>query len=124
VQWEPQGGDGTTLKTVNITLLGQGARAPITNPWNVGTVPIITSVSPTSGTSAGGTSVSIFGSGFTGTVPTTGVKFGGTNATNWTVVNDGLIVATAPAHAVGAVAVLVTNATGPSTTGGTPYTYV
>ena len=32
VQWEPAGGDATGLKLVNATLLGQGARRPITNP--------------------------------------------------------------------------------------------
>lgn len=32
VNWEPQGGDTTALKSVNVTLLGQGARTVITNP--------------------------------------------------------------------------------------------
>lgn len=32
VQWEPQGGDATGLASVNVTLLGQGAREAITNP--------------------------------------------------------------------------------------------
>lgn len=32
VQWEPQGGGADGLQTVNATLLGQGARIPITHP--------------------------------------------------------------------------------------------
>lgn len=32
VNWEPQGGDTTSLKTVNVTLMGQGVREVITNP--------------------------------------------------------------------------------------------
>jgi hypothetical protein len=46
---------------------------------------------------------------------TTGVKFGGTNATSWTVQNDSLITAVLPAGSAGTITVLVTNATGPST---------
>lgn len=125
VGWEPQSGDPTALITSNFTLFGQGARTTITNPFNVGVVPIVTSVSPVTGTTAGGTpAVSIFGSGLSGAIAVSGVKFGATNATSWYIVNDAQIVAIPPAHASGAVAVVVTNATGPSTTGGTPYTYV
>lgn len=32
VQWAPAGGDAAGLQTVNVTLLGQGARTSITNP--------------------------------------------------------------------------------------------
>jgi hypothetical protein len=67
--------------------------------------------------------VEIKGVGFSGTVATTGVKFAGTNATSWVVVDDHTLVATSPAHAAGAGPIVVTNATGPSTTGGS-YTFV
>ncbi len=66
---------------------------------------ILTSLSPTSGTTNGGTSVTLTGSGFTGA---TSVTFGGTAATGVTVVSDTTITATTPAHAAGAVAVAVT----------------
>lgn len=36
VQWEPQGGDATGLGSVNVTLLGQGARTPISVPGGSG----------------------------------------------------------------------------------------
>lgn len=122
--WEPQSGSPDALITSNFTLFGQGARSAITNPFNVGTVPIVSGVSPVTALAAGGALITIFGSGFTTVSGAAGVKFGGTNVTSYIVQNDGVIVAVAPAHAVGAVIVLVTNVTGASTTGGTPLTYV
>ena len=54
----------------------------------------VTGLSPTSGPAAGGTLVTITGSGFTGA---TAVDFGTTAATNVTVVNDTTITADSPA---------------------------
>ena len=54
-------------------------------------------VSPNSGPGAGGTSVTITGTNFTGA---TAVTFGGTAATSVTVVSATSITATSPAHAV------------------------
>ncbi len=82
--------------------------------------PTVSGVSPTSGPAAGGTSVTISGTNFTGT---TGVTFGGTAATGVTVVNSTTITATAPAHAAGAVNVAVTNSAGTSTANSF-YTYI
>ena len=72
----------------------------------VGPAPEVTSVLPNSGDPAGGTSVTIAGSGFQ---PAATVTFGGTAATNVIVVNATTITATTPAHAAGAVSVVVTN---------------
>ena len=67
-------------------------------------------VTPAFGTAAGGTSVTISGSGFTGA---TGVTFGGVAATGLAISGDGMaITATTPAHDVGAVPVVVTEANG------------
>ena len=66
--------------------------------------PVITSVAPNTGPEAGGTSVTITGTGFTGA---TAVTFGGTAAASFTVVSDTSITATTPAHAAGAVDVAV-----------------
>ncbi|MSQ30578.1 MAG: hypothetical protein EXR64_00900 [Dehalococcoidia bacterium] len=74
-----------------------------------GTQPSVTSVAPNSGSSAGGSGVTITGSGFSS--PAT-VTFGGIPATNVSVVNAGLITATAPPNAVGAVTVLVSGGNG------------
>ena len=123
VEWAPEGGAMDELDSVSVKLMGQGARTAITHPDTVAAVPVIYSFTPVTGPAAGGTSVIIKGTGFTGTVATTGVKFLGTNATNWSVVDDNTIVATAPAHAAGAGTIVVTNATGASTTGPN-YTYV
>jgi IPT/TIG domain len=125
VEWSPDGGAMSDTDGVSVTLTGQGRRTLITHPDTVASVPVIYSFTPITGPAAGGTLVTIHGVGFTGAVAVgvTGVKFGATNATSFAFVDDDTIVAIAPAHAAGAVAVVVTNATGPSITGAS-YTYV
>ena len=123
VEWAPDGGAMSDTDSVSVKLNGQSHRTLITHPDTVASVPVIYSFTPITGPAAGGTLVEVLGTGFAGTVAVTGVKFGATSATSWFVVNDNTIVATAPVHVAGAVAVVVTNATGPSTTGGT-FTYV
>src|SRR5262249_27337302 len=58
--------------------------------------PVVTAVSPGSGTTGGGTSVTITGSGFTGA---TAVKFGTLSALKFLVLSDTSLTATAPAQA-------------------------
>jgi hypothetical protein len=70
-----------------------------------------TSLTPTAGPEAGGTEVTISGSGFTGA---TGVTFDGIAGTGFTVVNDGTITVLSPAHAPGLVDVIVVDAAGSS----------
>ena len=72
---------------------------PATNP------PTVTSVSPVSGSTAGGTAVTITGTNFAAGAT---VTFGGTPATNVVVVSATQITATTPAHAAGAVTMTVT----------------
>ena len=68
--------------------------------------PTVTAISPATGPAGGGTPVTITGTGFlTGAT----VTFGGTSATGVTVVSATSITATAPAHAAGAVNIVVTN---------------
>ena len=69
-------------------------------------------MSPTSGPAAGGTLVTITGTGFTGA---TAVDFGTTAATSVTVVNDTTITADSPAG-TGTVDVTVTTPAGTSAT--------
>ena len=69
-------------------------------------VPNISSITPNSGPAAGGTQVSISGSGFSAGST---VKFGNLSATSVNVVNGNLITATTPAHPSGAVNVAVTS---------------
>jgi hypothetical protein len=80
----------------------------------------VSGVNPTSGPAAGGTSVTISGTGFAAGAT---VTFGGTNATGVVVNNSTTITATTPAHAAGAVDVVVTNSTGQSGTKLNAFTY-
>jgi hypothetical protein len=73
------------------------------------TAPIVLAVlyvTPCHGTTAGGTAVTVKGTGF---VTGAGVKFDGTSATGVSFVNSTAINCTTPAHAAGDVAVRVTN---------------
>jgi plastocyanin len=73
--------------------------------------PAVTSVSPASGPSAGGNSVTISGSGFQANAT---VLFGGSAATNVAVSDPATITAMAPAQPAGRVTVSVTNTDGQS----------
>ncbi|MEA2328342.1 MAG: hypothetical protein QOE68_3301 [Thermoanaerobaculia bacterium] len=86
----------------------------------VNPAPTVTSILPTSGSIAGGTVVTISGTGFL-TNPT--VKFGGVAATNVSATATS-ITATAPAHAAGKVDVVVTNSDSQSATLTQAFTYV
>jgi hypothetical protein len=83
--------------------------------------PTVSSVSPNSGSTNGGTAVTITGTNFAASAT---VTFGGTAATSVTVASSTSITATTPAHAAGAVSVVVTNTGGQSgtLTGGFTYT--
>jgi hypothetical protein len=83
-------------------------------------VPVFTSMTPALGSTAGGTAVTITGSGFTGA---TGVTFAGAAATGLTVTNDTTISATTPVGAAGTVSVVVTTPGG-SNVANTAFTYV
>lgn len=87
----------------------------VTNP-----APTVTSIAPITGPQTGGTAVTITGTGF---LSGAGVKFGGTSATNVTVVNATSITATTPAHASGPVDVVVTNSDSLSATLPQAFTY-
>lgn len=75
------------------------------------TAPTVSNVNPTSGATAGGTSVSITGTNFSGA---TAVKFGSTSATSFTVKTATTITAVSPAEAAGTVDVTVTTSGGTS----------
>jgi hypothetical protein len=85
--------------------------------------PTVTAVLPTSGSTVGGTAVTITGTGFQ-TTGTTTVSFGGTAATSVVVVSATSITATTPAHAAGAVSVVVTNPDGQVNAANTAFTYI
>jgi len=73
--------------------------------------PTVASVSPTSGPTTGGTSITITGTNFAAGAS---VTLDGTVATNVVVTNSTTITATTPAHVAGNVDVVVTNTNGQS----------
>ena len=95
--------------------------------YSTGPTPVPSSISPNSGSTAGGTSVSISGTGFW-QMGTTRVNFGGLDATDVQVVGttgENLRIAcVTPAHAAGSVAVKVYNSNGMSGTKSAGFTYV
>jgi hypothetical protein len=107
------GAVGTLI--LNVTVM-TSAGCSDTKSANVNVVanPVsVTSVSPVGGTIAGGSAVTINGTGFNAGAT---VTFGGSAATNVVVVSSIKITARTPAHALGAVNVTVTNT---DTTNGT-----
>ncbi len=81
----------------------------------------ISSIAPSSGPPAGGTSVTITGSGFTGA---TKVSFGAVAATSFSVISDTQITAVSPAQATGSHYIVVTGPGGTSpTVSAAIYTY-
>ncbi len=83
-------------------------------------VPTVASVDPESGSSAGGTPVTIRGAGFTAGAS---VEIGGVAASSVEVLSETELTAVTPPHALGAAAVVVADANR-SSTGGPTYTYV
>ncbi|WP_051235942.1 midcut-by-XrtH protein [Ottowia thiooxydans] len=71
--------------------------------------PTVTQVSPSSGSTSGGVGVILTGSGLLGT---TSVTFDGVPATNVNVLNSSTITAVTPAHAAGAVDIVVMTPSG------------
>jgi hypothetical protein len=82
---------------------------------------LVNSVSPNSGTTAGGTTVTIFGAGFR---KGAGVNFGSSALTNVVVLDSHRITGVTSAHGAGAVNVVVTNPGGANFTLPNGYTYV
>ena len=97
----PAGSTGAV--TVTVTVSGQSGS--LTSGYTYEVIPTVSSVSPSSGATAGGTAVTITGTNFaTGAT----VTFAATPATNVVVVNSTTITATTPAGSAGAVTVTVT----------------
>lgn len=122
--WSQSGGKGR--ETVDIVLQGQGTLSDITNPAG-NLTPTVSSISPTSGSTAGNDQVvDIYGQHYmpNGVSTVTAVEFGANDATDYTVVSDSHIVAIPPAGAAGTVQVKVTTSAGTSAdTAADNYTY-
>ena len=102
-----------TYSIIATTSAGDSLTASNTNTgWRFIGVPTIKKVSPTSGTTLGGTAFIITGTNLTGA---TSVTVGGVAATSVVVVSATSITAQTPAGSVGAKSVAVTTASGTAT---------
>ena len=96
-----------TVTTIGGTSTGSsGSTFTYTAP-----LPTVTAISPTTGGTNGGTSVTITGTGLTAA---TAVSFGTTSSTSISVKSDTSVVAVSPAEAAGTVDITVTTAGGTS----------
>jgi hypothetical protein len=107
----PAGAVGTD--DVAVTTPGGTSPTSAADQYTYDPVPAVTGVSPGSGLSVGGNTVTITGTGFTGA---SAVLFGAVPATSFTVNSDTSITATVPAGAVGIDDVTVTTPGGTSPT--------
>jgi hypothetical protein len=102
---------------VDVTVTTPGGTSPTSSADRFtyqAPLPTVTSLSPSSGPTAGGTKVTITGSGFTGA---SAVHFGTAAATGFSVNSDTQITAVSPSQPSGAVDVTVTTPRGTSATG-------
>lgn len=117
---------GTTYywRIVSKTMANLTASGPtwsFSTSGTAGAAPTVASISPTSGSTVGGTSVTINGTNFQSGAT---ASFGGVAATNINVTSSTIITAVTPAHAAGTVNVTVTNPDGQSGTLPSAFTYV
>lgn len=92
---------------VDVTVTNtDGFSGTLVNGYTYGSGPAVTGIVPSTGSTAGGTSVTISGTNF---VPGATVDIGGSPATSVVFVDPNTLTAVTPAHAVGAVDVVVTN---------------
>ena len=107
---------------VQVTATGGQSANTAADDFTFVAAPAVTSVSPSSGPTGGGTAVTITGTNLSGA---SAVSFGGTPASSFTVDSATQITATAPARVPGTVAVRVTTVGGQSPdTAADDYTYV
>ena len=106
---------------VDIIVTTEGGPSGAFSSYIYITPAVITSISPSYGSTHGGTSATITGTNFTGA---TSVTFDGTAATSLSIVNSTTITCITPAHATaGAAGIIITTGGGPSGAF-SPYTYI
>jgi hypothetical protein len=110
----PSSGSTGTFDVVVTNADGQTDTLPTSFKYQV--APTITSVSPSGGPPTGGTTVSIFGTGFDTSNGVADVTFGGTSCTSINVITSGLLTCITPALAAGPYNVIVENNDGGSQT--------
>jgi IPT/TIG domain len=112
---------GTGVIDVTVTAVGGTSAAVAADHFTYVALPTVTSISPALGPAAGGTTINITGTNFTGA---TAVFFDGTPASIFTVTSATQIIATSPAG-TGVVDITVVTAGGTSATSNADqFTYV
>ena len=116
----PAGTAGTTVDVIVTNTIGQSGTAGMESKYSYG-VPTITKLNPTGGPEAGGTSITITGTGFTGV---SAVKFGTVAAKSFVVSSPTTMTAVAPAGTAGTtVEVYITTPAGTNVATGTANDY-
>ena len=93
-----------TAGAATVTVTANGQAASLANGFTYIAAPTVTSVAPSAGTTAGGTSITIAGANFAAGAT---VTLGGNPATNVVVVNTTQITATTPAGGAGPATITV-----------------
>ncbi len=112
-----------TAKTVDIRVTNPAGTSPATvaDDYVYSDGPVITNITPDTGPIQGGTTVTIYGTGFTGVV---NITIGGTNVIFFEVLSDSVIVLTTPSRPAGTVHIVLHKLTGSSATNElTTFTY-
>lgn len=121
VQWVPVGGDNKAIDKVKLTLSGSGEYKKITHPDGAQLAPVVTSITPNTGTTAGGVLVHIRGShfmlaGVADVDAASDVMLAEHNFSSYTVADDSNIWGVTPAETAKPSAITVTNSIGASNT--------
>lgn len=121
VQWVPSGGDNKAIDKVKLTLAGSGTLSKITHPDGAQVAPVVTSITPNTGTTAGGVLVHIRGShfmlaGVADVDAAADVMLAEHNFTSYIVEDDSNIWGITPAETAKPSAITVTNSAGASNT--------
>jgi hypothetical protein len=93
-----------SVQDIQVTTAGGTTTPKVAHDEFTYAKPAVTGIAPSSGAIAGGATVTITGTAFTGA---TEVAFGAVPATKYTVVSDTEIIAISPAHAVGICNIMV-----------------
>jgi uncharacterized protein (TIGR03437 family) len=104
---------GTATGAVSVVVTTQPGSNPANSLYSYVNAPTVSGISPSSGRIAGGTTVTITGTGLSSA---TSVTFGGTDAQSFKVVNDTTITAVTPASQATAAQVVVTTGGGTAST--------
>ncbi len=119
--WSPYQASGTVDVTVTTQVGTSATGSGDQFTYSSAGAPSVSGVTPNSGTTAGGDTITITGSGFTAA---TGVSFGGLPAQSFTVLSDTALTAVAPMLPAGTVDITVTTFAGSSSTSSSDhYTY-